>query len=137
MPAFEQALSDAQINQVIDFVVASEKASGSVKPPIPDSVHTLDYKVSVETVASGLDLPWGIDFLDSGKALITERGGHLRLWQNGTLAPEPVKGHPCCPCRGQEGSWMCPRGLITLRMAGFTCPTVMRKRWMEPTNPMP
>ena len=32
MPAFEQALSDAQINQVIDFVMASEKASGSVKP---------------------------------------------------------------------------------------------------------
>ena len=33
IPAFEQALSDAQINQVIDFVMASEKASGSVKPP--------------------------------------------------------------------------------------------------------
>ena len=28
IPAFEQALSDAQINQVIDFVMASEKASG-------------------------------------------------------------------------------------------------------------
>ena len=103
MPAFEQALSDAQINQVIDFVMASEKASGSVKPPIPDSVHTLDYKVSVETVASGLDLPWGIDFLDSGKALITERGGHLRLWQNGTLAPEPVKGIPAVLAEGQGG----------------------------------
>ena len=110
MPAFEQALSDAQINQVIDFVLGIGKGIRIGQTPYPDSVHTLDYKVSVETVASGLDLPWGIDFLDSGKALITERGGHLRLWQNGTLAPEPVKGIPAVLAEGQGGAPGCVQG---------------------------
>ena len=99
--------------------------------PYPGFGHTLDYKALSKRwhpIGSGM-------IFDSGKALITERGGHLRLWQNGTLV-EPVKGIPVVLAEGQGGLLMCP-GLITLRMAGFTCPTVMRKRWMEPTNPMP
>ena len=54
-------------------------------------------------MASGLDLPWGIDFLDTGETLITEREGHLRLWQNNALAPEPVKGIPAVLAEGQGG----------------------------------
>ncbi len=46
----------------------------------------------VETVASGLDTPWGLAFLPGGQQLVTERPGRLRVVRkDGTLSP-PVKG---------------------------------------------
>ncbi len=44
----------------------------------------------VETVASGLEVPWAIDWLPNGDMLFTERPGRVRLIQNGKLRPEPV-----------------------------------------------
>lgn len=50
--------------------------------------------IAVETVVSGLEVPWGIAFLPSGDMLVTERPGRIRLVQNGaitrTLATVPI-----------------------------------------------
>jgi glucose/arabinose dehydrogenase len=47
-------------------------------------------EIRVETVASGLEVPWGIAFLPGGDWLITERPGRVRLMQAGRLLPDPV-----------------------------------------------
>ncbi|APR81479.1 Hypothetical protein A7982_06828 [Minicystis rosea] len=46
--------------------------------------------VRVETIASGLEVPWGIAFLPNGDALVTERPGRVRFLHGGRIRPEPV-----------------------------------------------
>lgn len=46
--------------------------------------------VTVETVASGLETPWGLAFLPGGDVLVTERPGRLRLLHDGKLVDAPV-----------------------------------------------
>jgi aldose sugar dehydrogenase len=59
--------------------------------------------VRVETVASGLEHPWGIAFLPDGRILVTERPGRVRIVdRNGTLSP-PLAGVPEVAARGQGG----------------------------------
>lgn len=55
----------------------------------------------VVKVAGGLEHPWAVAFLPDGRALITERGGRLRLLQEGRLSS--VGGLPELDARGQGG----------------------------------
>ncbi|MEE4639888.1 MAG: PQQ-dependent sugar dehydrogenase [Wenzhouxiangella sp.] len=57
----------------------------------------------VETVASGLEHPWALVFLDDSRMLISERAGRLRLIINGRLLEEPVAGVPDTFVRAQGG----------------------------------
>ncbi|MDO9017730.1 MAG: PQQ-dependent sugar dehydrogenase [Deltaproteobacteria bacterium] len=50
--------------------------------------------IRVETVVTGLEVPWGIAFLPGGDMLVTERPGRVRLVRGGQLVPEPVARVP-------------------------------------------
>lgn len=58
---------------------------------------------TVEVFAEGFDIPWGMAFLPDGNMLVTERGGTLRLVEQGNLHPEPIAGVPEVYSRGQGG----------------------------------
>jgi len=59
--------------------------------------------VRVETVASGLENPWGLEFLPDGRMLVTERPGRLRVVSpDGRVSP-PLSGLPRIQARGQGG----------------------------------
>ncbi|NNK64021.1 MAG: PQQ-dependent sugar dehydrogenase [Gemmatimonadetes bacterium] len=60
-----------------------------------------DYRV--ETVADGLENPWGMAFLPGGDLLITERPGRLRIVRDGQLLADPVAGVPEVLAEGQGG----------------------------------
>ncbi|MDX1484285.1 MAG: PQQ-dependent sugar dehydrogenase [Alphaproteobacteria bacterium] len=57
----------------------------------------------LNTIASGLEHPWGLAFLPGGDMLVTERPGRLRVIRNGKLLAKPVAGLPAVAARGQGG----------------------------------
>lgn len=61
------------------------------------------YTLKVESLASGLVLPWSVALLPDGLILITEKGGNLRVLRDGKLLPTPVAGLPAVTMRGQGG----------------------------------
>jgi aldose sugar dehydrogenase len=69
------------------------------KAPVP----TARVAVTIETVAKGLEHPWGLQFLPDGRMLVTERPGRMRLVsRDGALSP-PVAGVPAVAALGQGG----------------------------------
>ncbi|HXG92405.1 MAG TPA: PQQ-dependent sugar dehydrogenase [Blastocatellia bacterium] len=61
--------------------VASNDAGESLSDPV---------RFRVETVATGLEVPWSIVFAPDGRILFTERPGRLRVIENGKLRNEPL-----------------------------------------------
>lgn len=59
--------------------------------------------LSVETVASGLENPWGLAFLPDGRMLVTERAGRLRIVSRSGTVSAPVAGLPPVYATGQGG----------------------------------
>lgn len=103
MPSFEHALSDTEINQVIDFIFEAEKTSGVRRPPPPTKLFTLDYEIDVQVIADHLDIPWAIAILDERTALVTERPGQVRVIVDGKLQSKPVADIPEVVHEGQGG----------------------------------
>lgn len=58
-------------------------------------------RLTVTTMAEGLEEPWAIGFLPGGGVLITERGGRLLHLRDGALSP--VSGLPEVAVAGQGG----------------------------------
>lgn len=56
----------------------------------------------VETILSGLQSPWGLEFLPNGDLLITERSGKLYRFSKGKLS-FPIQGLPPINAGGQGG----------------------------------
>ena len=51
-----------------------------------DLIQTEKVPVSVETVATGLEHPWGIEVLPDGTYLVTQRPGGLRIIKDGQVS---------------------------------------------------
>ena len=59
--------------------------------------------VRPETVASGLQNPWGLAFLPDGRFLVTERPGRLRVVDAAGKLGKPIEGVPEVASGGQGG----------------------------------
>lgn len=62
-----------------------------------------DVKFRVETVAGGLEVPWGFAWLPNKNLLFTERPGRVRIIENGNLRAEPVFTVPDVEPTGESG----------------------------------
>lgn len=66
-------------------------------------IETSAGAVRVETVAAGLENPWGLAILPDGRMLVTERPGRLRLVTRQGSVSAPIAGAPAVSARGQGG----------------------------------
>jgi glucose/arabinose dehydrogenase len=73
------------------------------KAPVTDHRDIPIRDAQTTKIVSGLDAPWGFDWLPNGDILITERFGALRIIRGGELDPEPVSGIPDLYLSGQGG----------------------------------
>jgi len=70
------------------------------RSPTPASVNGM---VQVQSIAKGLEHPWGLDFLPDKRMLVTERPGRLRLVGTDGRISEPLTGVPEVYASGQGG----------------------------------
>ena len=66
-------------------------------------IDTKQGQIKVETVAQGLDQPWGFAFLPDGRMLVTEKRGRLRIVAKDGVISEPIEGVPEVIVHGQGG----------------------------------
>ncbi len=88
-------------------------AAGACAPPAADPAPDADpASYQVETIAEGLNHPWGLAFLPDGRLLVTERNGAIRLVAaDGAVRAEPVAGGPGDVFAGGQG------GLLDIALA--------------------
>lgn len=86
------------------LVLLASMAFVKITPPDDKSVITSE-KLSfvLDTINTGIKVPWGLAFLPNGDILITDKGGDLRVIRNDKMLPDPVKGVPKVYTRGQGG----------------------------------
>ena len=80
-------------------------AASALQIPAPlaaQEFNTEKHAVTVETVAEGLEHPWGLAFLPGDSMLVTERDGALRMVTGGRVS-DPIPGVPRVRASGQGG----------------------------------
>ncbi len=96
-------------NVCLIFLVSAAMAVGCGQKPKGLAENEIistqkgDAKFRVETVASGLEVPWGFAFLPDGNLLFTERPGRVRIIEKGKLKAEPVFKVPDVEPSGESG----------------------------------
>jgi aldose sugar dehydrogenase len=108
MPPMGGALSEQEVRAMVIFIreegAKFRRSQAAIPKPEGDTiVQSERHAFRVETVARGVEEPWGLAFLPDGRMLVTEKNGRLRIVQNGTLVAEPVAGIPAVWPKGQGG----------------------------------
>ncbi len=109
MPGFGAVLDAPRVRALSVYVQeratrAREAGTDYARPAASDTVvESRAAKFRVETLVTGLGVPWSVGFLPLGDLLIAERDGRLRLFRDGVLAPEPVADTPRVWAQGQGG----------------------------------
>lgn len=75
----------------------------TVQAQTPQRLKTDAGDILVETVARGLNHPWGAAFLPDGRILVTERAGRLRIVGTDGQVSAAIDGVPRVQAQGQGG----------------------------------
>lgn len=105
MIAWSKILSAEDCKALVDYIIASQDKPLAAPRPFPQFIETADYKVRVEPlITEGFASdPWAIEFVDSRRALITERRQGLRWMVDGKLDPQRIEGLPVAAHSGVAG----------------------------------
>lgn len=99
MPA-RSALRLSRAVALTVLATATATSAFAVQTNAPKAAATA---VKIDVIASGLENPWGLQFLPDGRLLVTERPGRLRIVGKDGKLSAPVAGVPKVYAQGQGG----------------------------------
>jgi glucose/arabinose dehydrogenase len=107
MKGWGNVLKDMQITALTDFILSSQNKPAKIKSAIPAKIVTKEYVLKVEKLDSGnTSTPWGIEFVNANRALISQKPGRLRWLINGKLDTVSIRGLPATHTRSGTGGFM-------------------------------
>lgn len=80
MPGFSKAFNDKEIKALTAHIIqesSRQYAEQTSEKKSDEKKAKKDVKVWADVIVTGLDSPWGLEFLPDGDLLIAERNGHL------------------------------------------------------------
>ncbi|SFE37130.1 PQQ-dependent sugar dehydrogenase [Thermophagus xiamenensis] len=105
MPAFGNVFSQTEIEGVARYILTDiKKKAGShdYRPGFPEVVKTEELSFRIDTIATGLGIPWAMAWLPNGDMLVTERSGELFRFRGKTFAAR-IEEVPQVYANGQGG----------------------------------
>lgn len=105
MPGFAETFTDQEVQELVDYIqtgIANVDQYSFDNNAASTIIETEELTLTLDTVAQGFDIPWGLTVLENGNMLIAEKGGTLyKKTPDGTL--KSVTGIPKVKSRGQGG----------------------------------
>lgn len=105
MPAFDSTYSADQIHQLADYIIDAKENVEKYRNADPIESDTFQSELltyRIDTVISGLNSPWGMDFLPGGELLVTDKSGELYMVGSDGNKTE-ISGVPDVLYEGQGG----------------------------------
>ncbi len=105
MPAFAKTFNDKEIEELAVYVKRGIPSDRTLLKPairLEGVIQSKEHNFVIDTVVTGLEVPWGLAFLPNGDLLISERKGTLHTFSNGKLSA-PIEGLPPIMAFGQGG----------------------------------
>ena len=87
----------------LPILISIQRLALLVFAVLATTAHSQPAALRVEVVASGLQNPWGVAFIDGGRFLVTERPGRMRVVAADGRLGEPLTGLPEVDAGGQGG----------------------------------
>ncbi|WP_186757185.1 PQQ-dependent sugar dehydrogenase [Echinicola salinicaeni] len=108
MLAWNNQLSPSDVNAIADYIIDfQENEHLKLEDPTIEYLNSSEYKLEVvEWCSEGLEVPWAIEFIDSHKALVSERNGKLKWLIDGKEDPLPIVGLPKPHIGSSTGGFM-------------------------------